>query len=82
MALNTPFFPMEDLYVTGFVAQKCKIKRLDNTGFRWGDYNYDSSIVSHQNCGGKGVNKKWCLKLVMKLAYKYAHRLKMELKKP
>ena len=34
-ALETPYFHLEDVYVTGFVAQACKIKRLDNPGFSY-----------------------------------------------
>ena len=34
-ALETPYFHLEDVYVTGFVAQACNIKRLDNPGFSY-----------------------------------------------
>ena len=36
-ALDTPYFHLEDVYVTGFVAQLCKIKRIDNPGFNYRD---------------------------------------------
>ena len=42
-ALETPYFHLEDVYVTGFVAQVCKIKRIDNPGFSYRYKAFDKS---------------------------------------
>ena len=50
-ALDTPYFHLEDVYVTGFVAQLCKIKRIDNPGFSYRDkvFEKNKDLV----CSGK-----------------------------
>ena len=67
-ALETPYFPMEDVYITGFVAQECGIKRQDDPHFtdfwkfpvyNWKsmlpkkDFALDRLIVYHLDCGLK-----------------------------
>ena len=51
-ALETPYFHLEDVYITGFVAQACGVKRLDNPGFvpYRKNFNYRTDIVVHQDC--------------------------------
>ena len=52
-APKVPYFHLEDVYITGFVAQACGINRLDNVGFTPDKKNFenDKDIVTHHNCG-------------------------------
>lgn len=57
-ALRTPFFPMEDVYITGLVAQECNINRLNHIGFHAERlrFNYEGDIINHRNCGHKEIS--------------------------
>ena len=57
-ALKTPFFPMEDIYITGLVAQECNINRLNHIGFRAKrlPFNYEKDIINHRDCGSKEIS--------------------------
>ena len=80
MALKTPLFPMEDIFITGFLAQECKIKRLNHKGFTFGKFTYDRSIVHHLNCAA-GIwknNKNRCHSQIIDIESKYSHRLGLE----
>jgi len=48
-AVEEPFNPMEDVYVTGILAEKCGYSRLHNGLFRIHLKNYDD-ICSHRSC--------------------------------
>ena len=83
MALNTPLFPMEDIFITGFLAQQCNIKRRDHTGFTSEyKFDFDADILSHRNCGSSGLmkkTKKTCKREIMTIANEYARLLRMGL---
>ena len=75
MALNTPLFPMEDIFVTGFLAQQCNIKRRDHTGFSSKyKFNFDTDVLKHLDCGRK-TRKNTCEKKILRIANKYAQLL-------
>ena len=79
MALKTPLFPMEDIFITGFLAQQCNIKRRDHTGFssnRPDKFNFEIDILKHLNCGMKSET---CEKDILTIANKYTRFLKMGL---
>ena len=59
-ALETPYFPIEDVYITGFVAQQCSIERQHSphfTGKNKVDFKYDTHFAYHLNCGSKDVHQ-------------------------
>ena len=73
-ALKIPFFPMEDVYVTGFVAQECDINRLDHTGFHSTrkKFDYENDVVNHLNCGDKEVvETQKCYSQILDIDTKY-----------
>ena len=50
-----PYLPLEDVYVTGFLAQECGIKRLNHLGFATAamPFDYERDIINHldySNC--------------------------------
>ena len=48
-AKDVPFLTLEDVYVTGFLAQECDIKRLHHPGFYpvAKEFNYEKDITNH-----------------------------------
>ena len=51
---EVPYFPMEDIFITGFAAQKCDIRRLHNAKFSEkyeGELNCTEHITYHADCG-------------------------------
>lgn len=59
-ALKTPFFPMEDIYITGLVAQECNVNRLSHIGFQAKrlPFNYERDIINHRDCGNKETSSR------------------------
>ena len=45
--LKLPYFHLEDVFVTGFAAQSCHIKRIHNKGFH--PYNEGKHVVKSSN---------------------------------
>ena len=79
-ALRTPYLPLEDVYVTGFVAQSCKIGVLDNPGFsgiRKTKFDPEFDIVTHFDCGQQ-ISKLRCYRDLKYLGKKIAPLLKGE----
>ena len=79
-ALRTPYLPLEDVYVTGFVAQSCKIGVLDNPGFsgiRKTKFDPEFDIVTHFDCGQQ-ISKLRCYRDLKYLGKKIAPLLKDE----
>ena len=85
-ALKTPFFPMEDIYITGFVAQECGVNRLDHIGFHSvrKKFDYETDLVNHRDCGDKeriareGGSQK-CYSELLYFASKYNSLLRNEM---
>ena len=75
-SLDIPYFHMEDVYLTGFVAQACKITRLDNPGFhgtRKKYFDYETDIVIHQSCSSSDPSyKAKCYGRLEYISAKYA----------
>ena len=79
-AQETPYFPLEDVYVTGFVAQECGIKRQHNSHFteKWMEnFENDEHIVYHLDCGAKVSKierkKNYCHNGIKLISEKFAH---------
>ena len=52
---SVPYLPLEDVYVTGFLAQECGVKKLNHPGFTTGamPFDYERDIINHldySNC--------------------------------
>ena len=52
---SVPYLPLEDVYVTGFLAQECGVKKLNHPGFTTGSmpFDYERDIINHldySNC--------------------------------
>lgn len=85
-SLKTPFFPMEDIYITGFVAQECGVNRLDHIGFHSvrKKFDYEKDLVNHRDCGDKeriareGGSQK-CYSELLYFASKYDSLLRNEM---
>ena len=58
-AKEIPYFHLEDVYITGFVAQACGINRLNNPGFRNGRKKFDkeNDLVIHCSNVNSKCNK-------------------------
>jgi len=91
MALKTPIFPLEDIFITGFLAQQCGITRRGHIGFtgigkahiqgmphtrKQYTFNFDTDILNHRNYGATGVD---CEEDMLGVATKYAQLLRMGL---
>ena len=48
-AKHVPLFALEDIYITGFVAQECNILRLNHPGFHTHskEFDFDNDITNH-----------------------------------
>ena len=48
-ASDVPYFTLEDVYITGFLAQECAVKRLDHPGFTAIalEFDYETDIINH-----------------------------------
>ena len=80
-ALETPYFPIEDVYITGFVAQECGIKRQQSphfSGKHVKNFTYDTHFTYHLDCGSKGVPQierdiKYCHDGILHSSTMFAH---------
>lgn len=78
-----PYFPMEDIFITGFVAQKCNIKRQHSSKFSKisaTKLDYKEHIAYHLDCGAiDGPNGKQekakCHNRFKLFSYKCRHKL-------
>ena len=78
-----PYFPMEDIFITGFVAQKCNIKRQHSSKFSKissTKLDYKEHIAYHLDCGAiDGLNGKQekakCHNRLRHFSYKCRHKL-------
>ena len=66
-AKHVPLFPLEDIYITGFVAQACNILRINHPGFTHffsKNFDFDKDITYHldyTNCILDTNDTKLCI---------------------
>ena len=80
-----PYYPMEDIFITGFAAQKCDIRRLHNSKFSEkydGKLNCTEHITYHFDCGAitesakyKQIMRKRCYNKIRSFTFKCTSEL-------
>ena len=76
-SLATPYFHLEDIYMTGFLRQACGIRITDNPGFnptRKG-FNLQTDIINHQDCNSNPKTMRKCYEQIKDVAERYEQHI-------